>query len=116
MSDCITDDSVAEIYVEIHKSYGGVEQQDGPYLTKSCPIVHSDGDGQGGVDGDADRDGDAEGDNSEGFDPDEEEAETESHAARGRARCSSSCVERSDRSKEPVRPVAGVKSATTDER
>ena len=30
MSDCITDDSVAEIYVEIHKSYGGVEQQDGP--------------------------------------------------------------------------------------
>ena len=36
--------------------------------------------------------------------------------ARGRARCSSSCVERSDRSKEPVRPVAGVKSATADER
>ena len=60
MSDCITDDSVAEIYVEIRKSYGGVEQQDGTYLTKSCPIVHSDGDGdgdgdgQGGVDGDAD--------------------------------------------------------------
>jgi len=28
-------------------------------------------------------------------------------AARERARCSSLCVERSDRSKEPVRPVAG---------
>jgi len=28
-------------------------------------------------------------------------------AAQERARCSSPCVERSDRSKEPVRPVAG---------
>ena len=37
-------------------------------------------------------------------------------AARGRARCSSFCVERSDRSKGPVRPVAGVKSAMADER
>ena len=47
MSDCITDDSVAEIYVEIHKSYGGVKQQYGSYLTISSPMVHSDGDRDG---------------------------------------------------------------------
>ena len=84
ISDCITGNDVAEIYVDIHKSDAGAEQGeeqlDGSYPTKSSPMVNAagDGDGQGGVDGDADWDGDVEGDSSEGFDPDEEEAKTES--------------------------------------
>ena len=68
MSDCITGNDVAEIYVDIHKSDAGAEQGeeqlDGSYPTKSSPMVNAagDGDGQGGVDGDADWDGDVEGD------------------------------------------------------
>ena len=59
MSDCITGNGVAEIYVDIHKSDAGAEQGeeqlDGSYPTKSSPMVNTagDGDGQGGVDGDS---------------------------------------------------------------
>jgi hypothetical protein len=51
MSNCITDNGVAKIYVDIYKSNAGTEQReqqlDGSYHAKGSPMVNAARDGDG---------------------------------------------------------------------